>query len=203
MGSLQTIELEGLEEARKLFGDEKFKKASGRAVKKALDKSYTEMTRRITAKWNIKKKDLASVITKRMSYVGDYPTGYLTARSRSLSWRFFGAKQVAKGVSVKVTKSGGRKLHLDSFYTSNLRGTNPDQKAGYGFVSKVSGKYVRKRDVRSDAKNKQTYIRPRLKIKMQRVITVASMFGQVNAFNPTVKVAGDTWLKEFTRQLTL
>jgi len=81
---LNFIELEGLEEAKELFGEKKFKKAQKRAITKAVDKGYTELSRRITSKWNIKKKDLKPTITKKVK-TGEYPSGELTARSRPLS----------------------------------------------------------------------------------------------------------------------
>jgi len=191
---MQVIELVGFEEAKKLFGTEKFEKAQGRAIKKALDKSYTKLSFQITGKWAIKKKDLKPALHKRMAY-GRNPTGYLTARSKPLTWRFFGAKQNRKGVSVKILRGGSRKTWLDSFGVQKPGGTV--------FFTKTGDRYVRRRDVRSDARTKKTYIRPRLPITKQAVITVASMFDQSNAYNPTVKVAGDTWQKEFIRQLSL
>ena len=212
MADLQAIQLEGIDEARKLFSPEKFKKASTRAVGKALDKSLTTASRQIRQKWNIKKKALETnaliptpPLAKRLRFIGDVPVGYLTARSRPLSWRFFGGVQVAKGVKVKISKWSTMKTRPDSFWATNLQGESGNQAAGYGFVTKYNKRIKRKRAPRSDRKfkPKDSGVKPRLKLRFNRVITVASMFKQTNAYNPTIKIAGETWQKEFIRQLTL
>jgi len=191
------IELAGYEEARNLFSVAKFNKANYRAVKKGTDKGFTELSRVLRRKWNIKAGVLAKSLHKRYSG-GNEPRGYVTARSRPLSWRFFNPKTTAQGgVKVKITKTEGIHTAYDTFYAKSL------SHGGYGWVSKSGAAHPRIRKRRSDAKHKTNQVRPRLPIVMHRVITVASMFEQTRAYGSVVKVAGDTWQKEFVRQLSL
>ena len=86
------------------------------AINKTTDKARAEMTRQITAEFNIKAKDIrAQLKVRRAAAKGAMLVAELEAMSklggrRSLNVIHFAARQTAKGVTVKVKRSGGRKL---------------------------------------------------------------------------------------------
>ncbi len=186
------LSFEGLAAAEKLFGVKKVDRALGRGLKKGVNKGFTVAKKNLAAAWNLKQMFFGEHLTKRVTQ----NTGYIKAASYPVAWRHFGARQTARGVKVKFKKTGSAQLHLDSFFSVMPNG-------GFGYFSKSGTRYVRRRDVRSDARNRQTYIRPRLPLEKRHGITVASMFGQRKVFEPVEAAAGTALEKEFLRQLSL
>lgn len=184
------VEILNREQIERLFAPEKYKKANLRGLKKALDKAYTEAGRAITGVWNLKKKDVKPYLKKRIDYTGQ-AAAYLTARSKPLGLRLFGARAVRKGVSYKIKKAGRRQTLAESF-----------MREGRPVFTRFGPPHARKRARRSDAVYKSRLVRPRLPIEAKRVITLASILGQDKVSRPVMEAAGETWQREVVRQLT-
>lgn len=131
-------------------------RATSSAVNKTLDQGRTRMVREITAEFTISASQVRKSLTvKRASFrQGLFRIeGYLespTKRGRSRNLIHFQARQTAKGVTVKVKRSGPRKLLPGAFIA------NRDNSAG-GTVFIRRGK-------------------DRLPIEAKQTIDVAQMF---------------------------
>lgn len=189
------IKLEGYEQALGMFDSKIVDKSAYRALNRAVSSGRTEASKSIRGKWNIQKKDLDSKLTKITAKKTGDQTAVLIAKSRPFSLTYFGAKWYRKrsmttrqkstlykrstgksGVYAKVLR-GGQTTHMPHSFIQSMR-------SGHMGVFERLGK-------------------KRYPIKERKVITIASMFDQANAMQPTVDKIEQSWSKEFFRQLEL
>lgn len=190
------IKLEGYEQALGMFDSKIVDKSAHRALNRAVASGRTEASNHIYAKWNIKKKDINRAVTAIKAQSSGSITAFINAKSRPLSLTYFGAKEYApyatiskagrktrktrnrtkKGVYVKVLR-GGSNTHKPNSFIQSMR-------SGHTGVFERVGK-------------------SRYPIKERKVVTIASMFNQANAMQPTVDKIEQSWSKEFFRQLEL
>ena len=97
------------------------------AINKTGDKARAEMTRRITSEFAIKARDVrGQIVLRRASAKGAGLVAELEAfgrrgGKRSLNVVHFGARQTAQGVTLRIKKSGGRKLIKHAFIANQGR----------------------------------------------------------------------------------
>lgn len=90
-----------------------------RAANKVLSKARTAASKEIRSEYMLKAADLKRVMWK-MKASRQYPVARLVAMGERIPAMAFGAKGVAKGVKVKITRKGGRKL-LRSHFIATMR----------------------------------------------------------------------------------
>lgn len=110
---------------------DQFNTAMARAINHTTAKAITAGNKGITRVWNIKTKDIKGYeVFKRANK--NNTTAILTFKSRSLSLIHFQARQLKRGASFKIKKSGGRTTLRHSFIATT--------RGGYVGVFKRKGK---------------------------------------------------------------
>lgn len=112
-------------------------KAQVRALNRTIEQLRTEAGRKIREEYNVTLRGIrqASKITRARAG-SRYPSAELTFRGRPINLYEFGARQVKKGVTVKVRVRGARKLIASAFIQTLKSGQN----AGKRGVFKRTGK---------------------------------------------------------------
>lgn len=195
------IQLKGYDELRKLLDPKIVDKAAYRALNKALSKGRTEVSKQIRKKWNIKKKDLDKKLTIKKAN-GTHLSGSFMAKSRPISMTYFGAEQFRpydivnkKRRDYSVTRGGAKMLGV-----KQAKG-----KSGVYFKSLRQGPKTHKPNAflaTTDSGHIGVFERmgkKRLKVREFNTITVASMFGQKEVYEPSLKKIEETMDSEFPR----
>jgi hypothetical protein len=84
------------------------------ALNRAIRRAFTESSRKVREVYNVKAKDVKKY-TKIRRATGANPSAELRIKGQRLPVMVFGARQTAKGVSVRIKKKGGRKLIRSAF----------------------------------------------------------------------------------------
>lgn len=161
-------------------------KAMYRALKKTLGNTKTGTAREIRKSLNLKadriKKDLKAIGPSKGSM-----DARLRCKSRPVGYTHFGARQTKKGVTVKVTKSGGRKLIPHAFIA--------ELKSGNRHVA------IRQTDMRGTSSPKPGINYARLPHKYRRPIKVlygpriADWLAKPEISGPVQAEAGENMIK--------
>lgn len=200
-----TVTTTGLDEVYRLFDPSAVQPAMTRTLNEMGKKSKTVVTKSITSNYNIKQKDLAETSTGH-SRIKLYPASRgadvvtVEARGRPISLAYFGATQVIKtgsgyqmkdrngsrfqkrtklsqGVTVEITK-GQKTAFRSSFIVPVKAGKS-------GFHTGVFNRYGKSR----------------LPVFEKKVITVASMVNNSNAFELISKMVKDEFSTILFRNL--
>lgn len=191
-----TLELKGLDGAAEIFPNSIVSTAAMRSVNRAVDRGRSEATRALYARWNLKKADINRAVKTIKAQKSDHgTTTYLSAVGRPISLTYFGAKwfRPRAVVSRQGTQQRKRATGKSGVYYQVLRGGGQEHKP-HAFIAKTrSGHFgVFERLGKGS-----------LPIDERKVITIASMFGQQNIFDPVLTTINQTWEAEFPRQLAL
>jgi len=113
-----------IEKAKRQFSElsgQKMHLGIARAINHTLGKAKTEASRQIRQEYNMKagsvKEALDVIKTDRIKM-----TGYIRANAKLIAARHFAPKQTKKGVSIKILKSGPRKLIKSAFMATMPNG---------------------------------------------------------------------------------
>jgi hypothetical protein len=122
MADAITVRVEGLEQMKRRLQQigANVPTTLSRAVNDTATHARSVAVKGITAEWNIKAKDVRSTFNLRRAGRTN-PTAELISKGRPIPLLYFGARQIAKGVSYKVKKRGGRQL-LARGWINRLRG---------------------------------------------------------------------------------
>lgn len=190
-----TISLEGYEQALTMFDGRVVDTAARRALTRAIERGRTEARRAIHAKWNIKKTDINRAINS-IKVSGNEISAIISAKGRPLSLSYFGAKEYAhfstisrSGRKTRKTQNKSKKgvyvkIYRDGQLTHKPKGFVQTMHSGHIGVFERVGK-------------------SRYPIRERKVITIASMFSQSGAIEPTVEAIHKSWSSEFFRQLEM
>lgn len=184
------IQLHGYDQLRQSLNPKIVDKAAKAAINKALSKGRTEVSTQIRKKWNIKKKDLDKKLTIKKAN-GTYLSGSFLARSRPISTTYYGAKQFTPhGVANRAgKKTRKRKTGKSGVFTQILRNGKKTHQP-HAFIAKMKSGHIGV----FERVNKK-----RLKIREYNTITIASMFGQKEVYEPALKKIEQTMDTEFPR----
>ena len=190
------IKLKGYDQALAMFDSKVVDKSAYRALNRAVASGRTEASRHIYDKWHIKKCDINRAVKSIKASRSGGITAYINAKSRPLSLTYFGAKQYAPYATITRKGRKSRKTRNRSkrgVYAQILRDGGVTHKP-HGFIQTMSSGHVGV----FERVGKSRY-----PIKERKVITIASMFDQSAAMEPTVDKIEETWSKEFFRQLEM
>lgn len=105
-----TFRFDGLDEAIEQLDPKVVQLAHNRTITELTRKARTRAKKSITADYNVKAGEVLKRMGKpRFSGFGLQRTGMIMASGRRMSIAKFGARQLKKGVSYRVKRSGGRK----------------------------------------------------------------------------------------------
>lgn len=105
-----------IQEVKALLGDlkDKYKNVMATSINKTLTTARTQATARIANELNLKSKRIKQDFTIRKASYSNL-SGALIAKGKPVGLIQFGARQTAKGVTVKVKRSEGRSLLKHAF----------------------------------------------------------------------------------------
>lgn len=96
-------------------------KAGQRAINRAAAAANTELSRRVRARVNLKASSIKDVVTITRAS-GATVRATMKVKTKGISLREYGARQVARGVSVRVLKDEGRKVVDGAFFVEKFGG---------------------------------------------------------------------------------
>ena len=208
-GPRQAIQLEGYDEMMKLLDPKIVEKAAGWALAKAVKSGRTVAADRIYSRYNIKKRDINRAV-KAVFAPRNKGTAEIIAKGRPMSLTYFGAKWIrnrnaSAGGSISMTRKKTtlrkRRTGRSGVYAQIMRGGDVTHKQ-HAFIVAVSTK-------RSDVHHTGVFERipgsrmasnpKKEKIVERKLVTMASMFGRQDVWDPTVERIGEVWDSEFPR----
>ncbi|MCK5680382.1 phage tail protein [bacterium] len=184
------------------FSGKALDQARMRAANKAAAMGKTEGSKRIRAVWNLKMATLSPRLTVIKTKSGMTPAK-IRAQSYPLSFSHFGAFEEfalgsnyelhGRGATYKLLKGGGEKNMPDAFM-------QPTSSGHIGFFERMDKAVPRRR---WSKKRINTWgVRPRLRIRDHKAITVASMFKQPKVLPHVEAKIAEVLPKEFYRLLS-
>lgn len=199
-----TVKLEGLDKALRSLDSGVVRKAAYMAINKAASGAKTEGNRAIRDKFNIKKPRLDKAMTNfRMASSNDL-SAVIKAESRPIGLINFGARWVRNvgkrartttatksSVAKRRSKDTGVLVSVEKGKTTRLKNAF----IGRGRRGNEDGGGVLRVFQRADKSRSNSHL------MSKSSVTVASMFGQKNVEERMVKKIGETFDKEFSRQL--
>lgn len=114
--------IQGLDEALKALDPKQIEQAHVRATNRAIRKGRTEWNRAIRGDYAIKASDINKASKLMTARRGARRDAGIELMGPVLPLRDFGAKQTAKGVTVRIRKKGSRKLIKGAFIRQGLGG---------------------------------------------------------------------------------
>lgn len=208
MADVVSIKLEGYDELRAQLDPKIVDKAATRALGRAVSAGRTVAADKIYQKYNIKKRDINRAVKAVKANRGTTgPTASIVAKGRSMSLTYFGAKWYrTKSVTTRNKSTlRKRKTGRTGVYAKIMRGGDTTHKP-HAFIAAVGtkradifhiGVFERVPGSRMASNPKKE------KIVERKLITIASMFGQSGAWDPTVERITETWNSEFPRLINV
>jgi hypothetical protein len=198
-----TVKLEGYAEIRASLNPAIVDKAARQALNRAVDSGRAEAARQIYAKWNIKKADINRAVKAIKANTNGDLQATIYAKGRPLSLSYFGAQWFRPRSVTTRHKSTLRKRNTgkSGVFVKLLRDGKTTHKP-HAFIAAVNTK-------RSDIFHIGVFERiPGSRMKSnpdkealieRKLISIASMFAQANAWDPTIEKVEETWNREFPR----
>lgn len=115
------IEVKGIKEVLELLDPKMIKRVVPRTLNKVGQQAQTALSRKVRETYNITASRLKEAITTQKATTNN-PEVTIRARGRRPGLQHYGARQVRKGVSVLVTKAGGRKVIRHAFIPKTIVG---------------------------------------------------------------------------------
>ncbi len=115
------IDFRGIKEALEDMDPKKAVKIMTRTINKITERAEVAMRRKIREEYNIKNDRLKDAITVRKA-TWTKPEATIRAKGKIPGLQNYDARQTTRGVTVKVTKSGGRKLIAHAFLANMPNG---------------------------------------------------------------------------------
>ncbi len=117
------VRLENIEGLERLLDEKIYRKALRRTIKRMGAKFKNRAIKEVRKTYNVKAKTLRRHIKERMSGSdGGSVEWRFTVTGRPVNLIHFGARQMRKGVSVKVKKGSGRKVIKSAFIARDSGG---------------------------------------------------------------------------------
>lgn len=160
------LKVKGAEKLKKMLSSADLKKAVKMALNDSAKNAKVAGSKKIRDKFAIKAGDLNRHLTISKAATINDATIFIRAASKPFGFAYFGAKNVKKGVSVKVRKTGKRRVIPGVFMATVVAGKTDSHLGVFRRVGKS-----------------------RLPIFEKKVITAASMFAQSGPQVSTIKTA--------------
>ncbi|MEK7773431.1 MAG: hypothetical protein AAB307_03715 [Deltaproteobacteria bacterium] len=143
------IQINGIEQVKKLLAPDRFAKVAARALNKASNQAGVEAGRSVRATYNITKARLDKYVTVKSARWEDLSV-IISARGKVPGLQWYGARQTSRGTSVLVTFTGGRKVMAHAFIAPGAdgKGTGVWVRAGAKVVP-MRGRYAGKTSKRT------------------------------------------------------
>ncbi len=116
------VEFEGIDKALAALNPQEYKKALSKTVRRMGQRFRTTATKEVRNTYYIKAKKLKEKIKTRTVRDGNGTVWKFEVRDNQSSLINFGARQIKKGVSVKVRKDRGRKVIKGAFIVKGAGG---------------------------------------------------------------------------------
>lgn len=123
------LQIKGLSDTEQLLNYKYINKAVTRSLNRAANSAVTVGSKKIRTIYNIKAGDIKKAVNIKKATVGN-TQAVLNITGGQIPFKYFGAKQTQKGVTLKIKKTEPRKLIKSAFI------------GGYIPIKKKKGKYV-------------------------------------------------------------
>ncbi len=198
------IRLEGYERMLRIADPKLVTSAAQKALGTAVRDGRATAADAIYKRYNIKKADInraTKAVKARKTADGLIASIY--AKGRPMSLTYFGAQWFRPRSVTTRHKSTLRKRNTgkSGIYTQIMRGGEVTHKP-HAFIAAVSTKSAGSMHTGVFERIKGSHMASnpkKEKLVERKLITMASMFGQKEIFDPTVVRIGDTWNREFPR----
>lgn len=97
-------------------------RAQRRAINRTITSTRTFISKMVREDLALKAKTVKDSLTIKRASRGTNPVGKIDVQAKPISLKRYGARTTRKGVTVKVTKSGGRKVVKGGFIPGRLGG---------------------------------------------------------------------------------
>jgi len=123
------LKIEGLSHIERVLASEKINKAVSRSLNRVAKFVFTEGSRKIRQHYNIKARDIKKALIVDKREVGKVsikkasmhnPKAVIEIYGNPIPFKYFGARQTKKGVTVKIKKGGRRTLIPHAFLGGNI-----------------------------------------------------------------------------------
>ena len=204
------IELQGLNNVKKLLDPKIYQAAATSTVNKLMDKAKARATAEVLKSWNISGRDLSKTSTGKgrlqvQRATWNNMTSILTITGRPLSLSLFGAKQIMGGSYRAKMGDAIRKGRV----TGKMKKRGPVPQGVVVQLMKGHTTFLRKSFLgRVQAGNQGHHVgvfqrqgESRLPILEKRLITVPSMFAQPRVMQAVEKTVSENTQKIFDHEL--
>lgn len=123
------LKVEGLSHIERVLASKEINKAVSRSLNRTARFVFTEGSRKIRQHYNIKAGDIKKALVVDKREVGKVsikkasmhnPKAVIEIYGSPIPFKYFGARQTKKGVTVKIKKGGRRTLILHAFLGGNI-----------------------------------------------------------------------------------
>jgi|GEM_PF-1198836 len=184
------LKINGLSDIELMTNETTIERAIARALNRTAGAAFTAGSKKIREKYNIKARDIKASAFLKKAVIGTNEA-MLRITGAPIPMKYFGAKQTAKGVTVRILKGDKRTLLRHAFIGGYARiRTNAKGKGKYKMrkVSDFGSGNVFKR------KGKKRF--PIIKMAANS-ITVSKLFMHPNVNKAFIAAANETFEKEF------
>lgn len=197
-----SIELKGVEEARRMYDPSIVKKATKAALDRTAQSGKVEASEEIRKVWNVKKSDLDPRIRLTPARMGDL-SAQIIISGKPMSFSYFGARQI---MGMAVRSRSGKNIKTGKL-TRGMRAAGPVPQGV--LVQILKGKetaLLRSAFMSKIMKSGHIGVfrrqgRARLPIEEKNVVSIATMANRPEVMDSIVRRIQERWLTEFPHQL--
>lgn len=132
------FEIKGLKELQEALDPKRFQKVATRTMNKLGAQARTAVNRAVRDTYNIKRDRLdAGLYLRRATW--EHPVFLLKYKGRPPGLQNFDARSTRKGVTVSVTKAGGRKVVQGAFMPNSITGVYKREGTGRLPIKRLYG----------------------------------------------------------------